>query len=280
MPVLGRRGRRRRPSPAAAVRPRGTVVVELPEAPGAASRPAPLALPIAAGRGPWALPRDPERRGALAAFLAVIDVAPPGGVLDVASGAGEHALLAAVYSARPVRAVEADATRAHSARQAAASNALGVVIEELRLDGPGAGRDGETLDDYVERRAIAPVVVRLGVGADPGSVLTGGLTTLRRRRPWLVLGSADQAAATLRRLPEMVALRYQLITETGADGPSRGYVLAPEAVPTAFRRRLEAWSAALTATAPGPVTTAGGPGREPAPSVGALRGAQGAGTTS
>ena len=286
MPVLGRRARRHRPSPGVAVAPRRTVLVELPRAPGAARRPAPLALPVSAARGPWALPREPGPLRELAAFLAAVDVAPPGAVLDVAAGAGEHALLAAVYSRRPIRAVEADAARAHAARQAAASNALAVVVEELRITGPaeGPGRrdreDGETLDGYVHRTALEPAVVRVGSEVDPAEVVGGGFGLLTRRRPWVLLASAEQAASILRRLPEMMALGYRLITEMDLERSSRGYVLAPEAVPAAFWRRLEAWSTALAATPLSPAAAADGVGPVPAPAVADLRGAEGASATS
>ncbi|MGZ4603797.1 MAG: hypothetical protein ACXV0U_09395 [Kineosporiaceae bacterium] len=274
MPGLGRRSRRHRAPPVTAGS-RRVLVVQLPRAPGAAVRPAPLSVPLPAGLRPWALPHQREPLRQLASFLAVLDVAPPGPVLDVAAGAGEHALLAAVYGTRPVRAVEADAVRAHAARQAAASNALPVVVEEFRVAGPGEDRraGGETLDGYVERTALEPAVVHVGRGADAAAVLAGGAGLIGRRRPWIVVESARQAGQILLRLPEMVALGYRLITEMTATASPHGYVLAPEAVGSAFRRRVEAWSAAL----PSPVEPATTAGVEPAVAVVDLRPAEGAG---
>jgi hypothetical protein len=242
--VLGRRRRRHRTSPSAETRPRRTVTVELPEAPGSEHRPAPLVLPVARGAQPWKLPAGGGAARELAAFLAALDLAPAGAVLDVAARSGEHALLAAVYGSRLVRAVEPDPDRAHAARQAAATNALSVVVEERRLVAPGDG-DGETLDAYVTRTALEPVVVRLGTRTDAAGLLAGGVELLHRLRPWLVLASDRTAGGILDRVHELVALGYRLITEVDVPGSKRGYVLAPEAAESAFVRRLQAWSAAL-----------------------------------
>src|SRR3954469_17095500 len=120
MRVLGRRRLRHRAARTGPALARGSVLVELPEAPEAwpgdaradspRLRPAPLTLPLTEGAPPWAFPA-----AASAAFLAAVDAAPPGAVLDVqqgGDGGGEHALLAAVYSARLVRALAPDAARA------------------------------------------------------------------------------------------------------------------------------------------------------------------------
>jgi hypothetical protein len=223
------------------------VIVQLPEAPGSEHRPAPLVLPVAPGAVPWTLPARGGAAHELATFLAALDVAPAGAVLDVAARSGEHALLAAVYGPRLVRAVEADPDRAHAARQAAATNALAVVVEERRLVAPGDGA-GETLDAYVTRTALEPVVVRLGAETDAAGLLSGGVELLHRLRPWLVVASDRTAGALLDRVHDLVALGYRLITEVDVPGSKRGYVLAPEAADSAFVRRLQAWSAALLTT--------------------------------
>jgi hypothetical protein len=242
--VLGRRRRRHRTSPSVESRSRRTVTVQLPEAPGSEHRPAPLVLPVAPGAQPWKLPAAGAAVRELAAFLAVLDLAPAGAVLDVAARSGEHSLLAAVYGTRLVRAVEPDPDRAHAARQAAATNALPVVVEERQLVAPGEG-NGETLDAYVSRTALQPVVLRLGSGADAAGLLAGGAELLHRLRPWLVLASDRTAGGLLDRVHDLVALGYRLITEADVPGLGRGYVLAPEAAESAFARRLHAWSAAL-----------------------------------
>src|SRR3954467_2738759 len=244
MGALRRRRRRHGTSPSVEYRSRRTVIVPLPQAPGSQHRPAPLVLPVAPGAEPWVLPSGDGGALALASFLAVLDVAPAGPGLDVAARSGEHALLAAVYGTRLVRAVEPDPDRAHAARQAAATNALPVVVEERQLVAPGQG-NGETLDAYVSRMALQPVVLRLGSGADAAGLLAGGAELLHRLRPWLVLASDRTAGGLLDRVHDLVALGYRLITEADVPGLGRGYVLAPEAAESAFARRLNAWSAAL-----------------------------------
>jgi hypothetical protein len=229
MPVLSRRRRRNASPPGVGARLRGSVAVDLPESPGSLHRPGRLVLPVPAGAVRWALPAGTEVARGLAAFLAVLDVAPPGAVLDAGAGLGEHALLAAVYSRRLVRAVEGEAELAHAARQAAATNALPVVVDQRRL---GHAQE-ETLDGYSERTALEPVVVRVGPGADPAVLIRSGLALLRRRRPWLLATSA-----VLARLPELDALGYH----DAGDG-----VLTPEPPAPAFARRVDAWAAALRA---------------------------------
>ena len=103
-------------------------------------------------------------RPRLAAFLAALDAAPPA-QSSTSHRSGELALLAAVYSTRPVRALEADGERAHATRQAAATNALPVVVEE---------RPVEDLDAYAARAVPDAAVLRLGPGADSAALLGRG----------------------------------------------------------------------------------------------------------
>jgi hypothetical protein len=216
--------------------------VELPEAPGTDHRPAPLVLPFTAGRPVWHLGGDGAGVRSLAVLLAVLDLAPPGPLLDVVGDGPEHALLAAAYSTRLVRALAPDALVAHAARQAAASNALPVVVEERPLGTPG----GPTLDGYAATTALEPAVLHLGPGVDAAAVLAGGVEVLAEHRPWIVVtasGAAGQARPTA---DGTVAQSYGLITEMGATGSGRVYVLAPEAASAALAGRAEAWADALS----------------------------------
>jgi hypothetical protein len=181
-------------------------------------------------------------------LLAVLDLAPPGPLLDVVGNAPEHALLAAAYSSRLVRALAPDAAVAHAARQAAASNALPVVVEERTLGAPG----GPTLDTYAAITALDPAVLHVGPGVDAATVLSGGSEVLAEHRPWVVITTSDASWQTRWTADRAVAQSYGLITEMGVTGSGRVYVLAPEAAPAALAGRAEAWVDALTALSTAP----------------------------
>jgi len=175
-------------------------------------------------------------------LLAVLDLAPPGPLLDVVGTAPEHALFAAAYSTRLVRALAPDGLTAHAARQAAASNALPVVVEERALGVPG----GTTLDAYAATTALEPAVLHLGPGVDAGSVLAGAAEVLARHRPWVVVTGSAVVDRTEPTTDATVAQSYVLTTEMGVAGPERVYVLAPEAVPAALADRAKAWADTLS----------------------------------
>lgn len=242
MPALGRRRPRHRASLSAPARPRRSAVVELPEAPGADHRPAPLVLPLTAGRQAWHLAGDAATVRSLAVLMAVLDLAPPGPLLDVVGTAPEHALFAAAYSTRLVRALAPDGLTAHAARQAAATNALPVVVEERALGVPG----GTTLDAYAATTALEPAVLHLGPGVDAGSVLAGAAEVLAKHRPWVVVTASAGVEGTRPTADETVAQSYVLTTEMGVTGSERVYVLAPEAAPAALAGRAEAWADTLS----------------------------------
>ena len=242
MPALGKRRPRHRAPRSVTARPRRSALVELPEAPGARSRPAPLVLPLTSGRPAWHLAGDAGAVRSLAVLLAVLDLAPPGPLLDLVGDAPEHALLAAAYSTRRVRALAADGLMAHAARQAAASNALPVVVEERTLGAP----PGPTLDDYAATTALEPAVLHVGPGVDVGALLAGGSDVLAAHRPWLVVTASDQDLRAASPVEGIVAQSYGLITEMGVAGSRRVYVLAPEAAPAALAGRAESWADALS----------------------------------
>ena len=242
MPALGKRRPRHRAPLVTAARPRRVALVELPEAPGAASRPAPLVIPLTSGRPAWQLAGDDDAVRSLAVLLAVLDLAPPGPLLEMVGDAPEHALLAAAYSTRLVRAVASDGLVAHAARQAAASNALPVVVEERRLGAP----PGPTLDDYAATTALEPAVLHVGPGVDVAALLAGGSDVLAVHRPWVVVTASDHDERAASPVDRAVAQSYGLTTEMGVTGSRRMYVLAPEAAPAALAGRAEAWADALS----------------------------------
>ncbi|HYY10225.1 MAG TPA: hypothetical protein VE781_04760, partial [Kineosporiaceae bacterium] len=174
--------RRHRSAVAVPASPRRAVVVDLAEAPGSAHRPAPLVLPLTSGRPLWQLPVDPAAAAGPATLLAALDLAPAGPLLTLVGDAPEYALLAAVHSTRPVRAVAADPLVAHAARQAALTNGLPVVVEERSL----GDADGTGLDDYAAATALEPAVLHLGAGVDVAAVLAGAGDVLAAQ-PWVVV---------------------------------------------------------------------------------------------
>jgi hypothetical protein len=239
MRVLGRSRLRHRAPRTVVATPRGSLVVALPEAPDGRV-PGPLRLPLIHGAMRWGISGDDA-----AAFLAALDVAPPGAVLDVqhcGSDSGIHALLAAAYSTRLVRALAPDGERAHTTRQAAATNALPVVVEERPLArGPGGRGLAETLDAYATRTALEPAVLRLAEGRGAVALLQGARELLTRRRPWVVLAGVP-GRAHAEALDATAELGYRRV----APG-----VLAPDAaVEPAYRRRLTAWQSAWQTVPP------------------------------
>jgi len=151
-------------------------------------------------------------------------------------------VLAAAYSTRLVRALASDGLVAHATRQAAASNALPVVVEERALGGP----PGPTLDDYAATTALEPAVLHLGPGVDAAAVLAGGSDVLAAHRPWVVVTASDRDEGSASPVEGTVAQSYGLITEMGLAGSRRVYVLAPEAAPAALAGRAESWADALS----------------------------------
>jgi hypothetical protein len=210
---------------------------------------------LTAARPAWHLLADAGAVRSVAVLLAVLDLAPPGPLLDLVGDAPEHALLAAAYSARLVRALAPEGLVAHAARQAAASNALPLVVEERALGLPPR----PSLDAYAATTALEPAVLHLGPGVDAAAVLAGGSQVLAEHRPWVVVTGSRGGNEALPTVDAAVAQSYGLITEMGVTGSGRVYVLAPEAAPAALAGRAEAWADALStalSTAPERVAAA------------------------
>ena len=266
MRVLGRRRLRHRAARTGPAPARGSVLVELPERratrarSGSRSRPAPLTLPLTEGAPPWAFGAD-----ASAPFLAAIDAAPPGPVLDVqqgGDGGGEHALLAAVYSTRLVRALAPDAARgarhpAGGRHQRPAGGGRGA----------GAGRGGGARARRDARRLRRAHRARAG-GAAPGR-------PARRGGPARRCAPAPRAPPSLggaRRRPRRRRRhrRRCLGTAGGARRPRvrplGPGVLAPAGSPAAaFELRSRAWRAAFdpAASPTSPMSPTSGTRRTP-----------------
>jgi hypothetical protein len=201
----------------------------------------------------------------LAVLLGSLDLAPPGALVDLVGDDPAHALLAAVYSTRLVRAVTADDLVAHAARQAAASNALPLIVEERRI----GGADGTSLDEYATTTGLSPAVVHIGAGVEAGEVLAGALGTLAVHQPWVVVTGGRRPERAVATLPRSVAQSYRLITDRQLPAHENLYVLAPEDTPAGLADRVRAWAQVLPSVRVAAPATAGHP---PAVAVLDLRG--------
>ncbi|MBV2362840.1 FkbM family methyltransferase [Streptomonospora nanhaiensis] len=153
---------------------------------------------------------EPE---ATACFLALLEHARPGSVLDIGANVGLYAALAAARGRRRVFAFEPTPQTAATARAIAADNGLDVEVVQLALSnhsgtaalrlsaaadtanslacgpGPQIGRipvTVDTLSHWRERTGAHPAVVKVDTAATEPDVIAGGLEVLRRCRPWIL----------------------------------------------------------------------------------------------
>lgn len=169
--------------------------------------------------GLWA-PRKLEREGlagfepeTLACFLAALDHAGPGAVLDIGANVGVYGLLAAARGTRPVHAFEPTPRVAATARELAAANGLPIAVVECAL-GDRFGRASftlsstsdasnslakgfrpaaerievrvDTLSRWCERTGTVPAVVKIDTETTEPEVIAGGIEALRAFRPWIL----------------------------------------------------------------------------------------------
>ena len=150
---------------------------------------------------------------ALACYLAAIDAAGPGAVLDVGSNVGIYAALASALTTRDVVAFEPTPSLAAVSRRFAADNALRFRTEAIALGAAsgsatfylsdvsdtsnslaaGFRRSSQqievpvrTLDGYVTGSGLVPAVMKLDTESTEPDVLVGATMTLDRTRPWIL----------------------------------------------------------------------------------------------
>jgi FkbM family methyltransferase len=223
---------------------------------------------------------------ALECFLALVDTAQPGAVLDIGANVGLYGLLAATTSDRDVRAFEPTPDLAAVARATAERNDLRMVVEELALgrdagtatfflsdrsDSSNSLAEGyressrqldvtvETLDEYCARTGVVPAVLKVDTETTEPDVLAGATATIAVHRPWImceVLHGRRKGE-----LAEVMAPHgYTWYHLRGDDDPKpvdsmEGdpeyadlmYLLAPEPVDAAFWESTRAWRRALQA---------------------------------
>lgn len=174
---------------------------------------------LTAPRHLW-VPRVLETKGlaqyepyALDCFLALVESAPEGAVLDIGANVGLYGLLAAAHSDRTVHAFEPAPETAAVARETAAANGLALTVEEIALsDSSGTAtlylsdstdssnslnpdfREHskeivvplETLDAYVARTGIVPAVIKVDTETTEPEVLAGARKVIAEHRPWIL----------------------------------------------------------------------------------------------
>jgi FkbM family methyltransferase len=202
--------------------------------PAPADRVVPIALPSASpgrertGRelitltapANYLVPRNLAKAGlggyepsALACFLAAMDVAGPGAVLDIGANVGIYAAIAAAVSTRPVWAFEPAPHLVAAAERFAADNGLGYTTESLALGAENGSATFylsdrsdtsnslaagfrkssvqvdvkvETLDSYVARTGAVPAVMKVDTETTEPDVLAGGIATINEHKPWIL----------------------------------------------------------------------------------------------
>ena len=223
---------------------------------------------------------------ALECFLALVDTAGAGAVLDVGANVGLYGLLAAATSEREVRAFEPTPDLAAVARGTAERNDLRMIVEELALsreagtatfflsdrsDSSNSLAQGyressrqldvtvETLDGYCARTGVVPAVLKVDTETTEPDVLAGAAATIAAHRPWImceVLHGRREG-----QLAEVMAPHgYTWYHLRGDDDPEPVdsldgdpeygdlmYLLAPEPVDAAFWELTRAWRDALQA---------------------------------
>ncbi|GHD30496.1 FkbM family methyltransferase [Nocardiopsis kunsanensis] len=172
--------------------------------------------------GDLTVPRRLERFGlaqhepaSLSCFLAAVEHAEPGAVLDVGAGVGVYAALAAARSRRAVFAFEPTPEAASAARTVSGTCGLGFTVVGTAVGNyngtallrrspyndmcnatvPGAGRAGlahvrvpvVSLSRWAEGAAVHPRVITVDTAGTEPDVVAGALEVLRRHRPWVLV---------------------------------------------------------------------------------------------
>lgn len=222
---------------------------------------------------------------ALETFLAVLEAAGPGAVLDIGGNVGLYGLLACAHGGREVHSFEPTPLVAAAARRSAAVSDLRLHVHEVAVgDGVGPATlyisdtsdasnslnptfrrhvqevvvPGTTVDAFVAKRRIAPAVIKIDTESTEAAVLRGARTTIERHRPWILLevlparsrgGELDAAMTDLgySYYPLRSAGRIEPVEHIeGAAGGADMYLLSPRPMRWPDWQRVEGWRQALT----------------------------------
>ncbi|MDS1272123.1 FkbM family methyltransferase [Lipingzhangella sp. LS1_29] len=251
----------------------------------------PDAIRVEAPGDLW-LPRHLQRGGlagyepeSLACFLAAVEHARSGAVLDVGANIGIYSALAAARSDRAVFSFEPTVEVATVARTIAEENGLDYTVLSLALSNhtgtaalrlsaisdasnslatghrPEIGRrevEVDTLAHWRERQAVVPAIVKIDTEATEPEVLAGALELLRSFRPWIfcevrpALGVAERLMALLEphhyvwfHLEGAPPYAPRTTITAREDHHSRLWLFAPGMPPAHFWDAAAEWRTAL-----------------------------------
>ncbi len=220
---------------------------------------------------------------ALETFLAALDLAGPGCVLDVGANVGLYGLLAAAHGGRDVHCFEPTPRVAAAARHSAAVSGLPLRVHEsgvgervgpvslylshtsdasnslnpsFRRGGESLVVPGTTVDAFCARKRLAPAVLKIDTESTEASVLRGARRVIERHRPWILAevlpahahGEIDAAMAGLG------YSAYHLLGPgplepadriVGRPGGADMYLLSPRPMRHRDWRAVAAWRDAL-----------------------------------
>jgi FkbM family methyltransferase len=226
---------------------------------------------------------------ALACFLAVLDVAPPGPVWDVGSNVGIYGLVARAATDRETIGFEPTPDLAGVARSSAQDSGLPYRIMEIALadqtgemtlylsdvtDSSNSLQEGfrpsskqlmvpvDTADSLIETHELrAPAVLKIDTETTEPAVIRGALNLIRNRRPWLLVEVLARTPAALMELLGDLDYYWYHITDELPYQPQPTiygdktmkhlmWLFAPEPLTEEFFDRMRLWSAELARCVP------------------------------
>lgn len=267
------------------------VTIHLPAPPDGSHRPRQLHMNAPSG---LLIPRlladtglagyEPET---LAVYLAAVDLAPPGAVLDIGANVGVYGLLARALSDREVHAFEPMPELATVAIDTGVGNRMPYEVSREALGRESGGAtfyisdvsdssnslnprfrastrtltvSVTTLDEYAKEHSIVPAVVKIDVETGEPDVLAGAHETLRTHRPWLLVevlpGRTPKAIAD--EMEQWGYSWYRCVGEPPYDAGTElnikdgtaapMWLMLPEPATDEFWKRAGQWLDAIRAT--------------------------------
>jgi FkbM family methyltransferase len=277
-------------------------------------RPAPrvqrfeLGLPLSpdrGGTGPATITITPSRNHSLlrrlvregiggyepetaACFLAALERAPEGAVLDIGANVGLYSILASGRSDRAVYGFEPTPDLADLMRHISQANDLGFRTEQIalgsesgtaalylssRTDMSNSLAEGfrespaqldvqvEKLDSWCERMNVAPGLIKIDTETTEPAVIEGGLETIRRFRPWIfceILHNRQVEEPVMELMRPLGYTWYHLAGEPPYEPREKivgdstyqclMWIFTPEPVDAAFWPQVSAWRTSLDRT--------------------------------